>query len=1266
MTDVGRKLGRFRVLGEVARGGMGTILRAWDDELRRNLAIKVLSDDTVPQPDVSTTPLLARFREEAQVTGQLDHPGVVPIHELGEDENGNPFFAMRLVRGQTFGEIIDYVHVGQGGWTQTRALGVLLKVCEAVAFAHEKGVVHRDLKPANVMVGRFGETYVMDWGLAKVMDREPEETQRVEDVALSSVSLVHTDRKEQSDSASMYGDVVGTPSFMPPEQALGKVDEVDARSDVYALGAQLYHLLVGRAPYVEPDSRVPGHLILRWVAEGPPKPLSEVAPNSHGELVAICEKAMSRDPKERYPSALALAEDLQAYLEGRVVSAYEGGAAAEFKKWVVRNKGMAAAIAAAIVIAIGGLAGVSVVQTKARELLAEQHGQVVEAKTALEQTNVDLERARDAADANASLAQRNEREAVLQSYAANLHAAANALEVGATEDAWASLQACPEELRGWEWQHLDLKTDASLMVLGPVEARLQRVDWSPDGGTVAASGGDVAGQGYDYDVRLWDAETGELQNELVRHTNDVHAIAFSPDGSRLVTVGADGFWRVWDTETGNDLGIGGVTLFRAYDVAFLPDGERIVLGTNGGLASVWDTRSGEKLQEIECGRGISRVAVHPDGTRVALGLSDLRVLVWDLALDEIVLGLGVPYIAARDDIGNNGIGDLEFDAPGKRLAVVSRVGASRIFDFDTGEVLTRLSGADARGDGVAFHPNGSWVVVSGKSAISFFDSRTGELLERLVGHDWFVSDVDFSADGARLASCSFDGTVRIWDGQPGSVVTAFSGEGSGFFASFSLIWSPDGNLLAWRPSSDVLSVMNTHTGEQLYTLRFTANLASAAFSPDGRSLLTVAFDSRGVSVWDARTGILVGEPGGPNRGYRADIHPDSTRLVVLHDESVGPETIVEVWDTATGELLRDFTGPPERAHSVAFSQDGERLYLGSTDGSVYVWDLESGELVNQILTVGNVHSLLLLVPSDGGDERELIARTNDHRDKFLRVYDIETGSVVRELRCSSPPLLVSLSPDGQRIAAGNLDGGISLLDPVRGEVVRLRGHERGVFRTAFSPDGLRLASQDWGGGHRIWDTVHPRERSWIREPALARRERKYEAHALIDALFDEWADLRLAADEIRRMDGIDSELRAIALDLCATRWDDENEGENELIEIVLDPHRSRTDYERVLRVASRVVELPDVDSDSWNGLIAVAQMRLGRHQELVDTFKTLENRNILGNTASALAHWELGFPDRTREILVAIRRNSNHLAGDENVRRWSQFLREVEEVVGGR
>ena len=365
---------RYVHRGHLGSGGMGVVHRVLDTDLRRHLAMKVSlgGGDALDQAvDGGEPTLLERFLEEAQVTGQLDHPGIVPLHELGIDDTGRVYFTMRLVKGLEMDRIFELARKEKEGWNEERLIIALIRVCEAMAYAHSKGVIHRDLKPANLMAGRFGEVYVMDWGVAKVMGRETtQDRKRAQD---QHASIVRTRRADDSSSDSAHtshGTVFGTPAYMPPEQARGEIEQLDARSDVYSLGAILYHWITGSAPYCHESERVSIHTRLRWLIEGPPKAVRKLAPKADQELVAVCEKAMAREPQDRYASMEALADDLRSFIVGRPVSALPLGRARRIVRWGRRNRfaaGLLIAVLAGSAYGIGRLAslGTSLVQQTA-------------------------------------------------------------------------------------------------------------------------------------------------------------------------------------------------------------------------------------------------------------------------------------------------------------------------------------------------------------------------------------------------------------------------------------------------------------------------------------------------------------------------------------------------------------------------------------------------------------------------------------------------------------------------------------------------------------------------------------------------------------------------------------------------------------------------------------------------------------------------------------------------------------------------------------
>ena len=397
-------LERYALEGEVDRGGMGAILKLLDRQLNRRLAMKVLLDRPAPRDEFEQQlahQVLGRFLEEAQVTSQLEHPGIVPVHELGLDQQGKVYFTMRLVKGRTARDVFVESHGGSADWPLTRALEIVLRVSDTMSYAHDKGVLHRDLKPENVMVGRFGEVYVMDWGLAKVLGQEERREVPIAPGPQGSLSRVDSARRRDADSndgsslVSMDGQKLGTPSYMAPEQARGEA--LDERADVYAIGAMLYHLLTGRAPYTTPGVRKPAHRILEDVAEGPPKAIEELQKGVPAELVAITGKAMARERDARYPTTAALAADLRAFLAMHAVQAYRTGALVELQLWVRRNKSLAATLAAAVLILVVGI----VVATS----LANENATLAAAETkAKDDALAQKQRADETAAANEKLA----------------------------------------------------------------------------------------------------------------------------------------------------------------------------------------------------------------------------------------------------------------------------------------------------------------------------------------------------------------------------------------------------------------------------------------------------------------------------------------------------------------------------------------------------------------------------------------------------------------------------------------------------------------------------------------------------------------------------------------------------------------------------------------------------------------------------------------------------------------------------------------------
>jgi len=365
---------RFRILRPFAKGGLGQISVALDEQLQREVALKELQAGHADHPVCRS-----RFLLEAEITGSLEHPSIVPVYALGHYPDGKPYYAMRLIRGDTLRQAIEDFHresqsdPGQRALELRRLLRHFLDVCNAVQYAHSRGVLHRDLKPSNVMLGKYGETLVMDWGLAKSVSRaeDPryEEELTLHPVSGSSLTLTQT------------GSVVGTPAYMSPEQAAGRLDQIGPATDVYSLGATLYSLLTNMLPFHEKDR---GQLLQKVQRGDFPRP-RQVIPTIAPALEAICLKAMAVRPTDRYPSCRALAEDLEHWLADEPVSAYPERWTERALRWIRRHRSWAiAAVAALGVVAVTAVTA-TVLVNRARQqaiTLAFHNRQLADAEQA--------------------------------------------------------------------------------------------------------------------------------------------------------------------------------------------------------------------------------------------------------------------------------------------------------------------------------------------------------------------------------------------------------------------------------------------------------------------------------------------------------------------------------------------------------------------------------------------------------------------------------------------------------------------------------------------------------------------------------------------------------------------------------------------------------------------------------------------------------------------------------------------------------------------
>jgi len=375
--------GRFRILRLHDQGGLGVVYLARDTEVNREVALKQLNESIAADPQSR-----ARFVFEAEITGNLEHPGIVPVYGMGQDALGRPYYAMRFVRGETFKEAVDHFHrdatLRSDPATRQREFQKLLRrflaVCETMEYAHNRGIIHRDLKPRNILLGPYGETLVVDWGLAKVVGHGASEPPSDATLRPPSSSEIEP---------TVAGSLLGTAAFMSPEQARGEVAGLGPLTDIYGLGATLYYFLTGRAPFDDPDRME----VIRKVQAGEFPTPREVRSTVDRALDAVCRKAMARLPEDRYASARRLAEDIERWLVDQPVGAYQEGRAARVARWLRHHRSWAKAGAAALVLITAVSSAASLVVERARRF--ERRARKQEATATAEASN-NFAMARDA------------------------------------------------------------------------------------------------------------------------------------------------------------------------------------------------------------------------------------------------------------------------------------------------------------------------------------------------------------------------------------------------------------------------------------------------------------------------------------------------------------------------------------------------------------------------------------------------------------------------------------------------------------------------------------------------------------------------------------------------------------------------------------------------------------------------------------------------------------------------------------------------------
>jgi WD40 repeat protein/serine/threonine protein kinase len=1040
----------YELLDIIGEGGMGVVYAAHQSSIARTVAVKMLKPSAKVREEQRD-----KFISEAVVTGELDHPNIVPIYDLGSNDQGALFYSMKRVKGTPWDKVIHQKQLDEN-------LSILLRVADAVAFAHAGGVIHRDLKPENVMLGDYGEVLVMDWGLARIT---PE--------------FAHVDAVYQADSLG------GTPAYMAPEMAKGPVESINKTSDVYLLGAILYEIIGGQPPHSGRD-------VMQCLMAASQ---NRIDPSRYdGELKEVALKAMATQQEDRYQTVKDFQEAVRVYQshsESLVLSAHanqnlqKARAAKDYQLYARSLYGFQEALT------------LWSENHRARLLLTETQRDY--AIAALE--NGDLDLAASLLDANQKehhgLAKRiekakSERNARLRRLKMAKMAVASLIALVVTTVSvalfivtglWKETDtqrqiavAAKEEESRQKQVAIDAKEQEEIQKKAALEAKAKEETQKK-----AA----IAAQEQEK-LQREKAEAEEQKAILAKQAEEYEAY-IAQIGLANAKIGENAYdsasdlmdavkpslrnWEWGRLKHLTQLSAGSYQLGGPVDtVAYSPDGQSIASGDLTGKLTVRDVKTGQVRFEKPHGQVVITTAYSPDSKLIATGSSDKTIQLWNAATGDQVATLK----------GHTGsVLSVRFSNDGRRLVSGSQDKSARVWDV-----------------------------------------ATGEQLQVLKGHSWWVWSADFSPDGNRIVTAGQDGKAIVWavssrpsafrqgqaqtsltdgrqptaDSQQYIQSTEFTGHDG---AVFSARFSPDGKLVAsggydklvmvWNPDEvqpiDIANRLDGKPDAKVNYVRLSGHegpVHSVEFSPSGKLVLSGSDDNT-VRVWDLANGEAKALRGHGSIVRSCAFSPDGN--VVL---SGGDDESVRLWNVRGYQEVKVlhatvFSGHEDAVLAARYSQDGSRVVTASRDRTASLWNAGTGTPIQRFQEGHEFLVSSVVVYPDG---KHLATGAGDNS---VRVWDATAGTQTAVMMSTGRIGTIAVSPDGKWLATGSTGTAVQLWDPLTGKALgRLDGHEYEVSALRFSPSGDRLASGDNRGHVKTWrlENVSANSPTWTLERDL--------------------------------------------------------------------------------------------------------------------------------------------------------------------------------------